>query len=336
MRTNRSPAEIVQIEEMIRTERTFINVFKYDWTKKVLDDLHYRLYGKIPRNFLVNISGLIGVPTGIFKSTLGLQLALQLDPFFTLKQRVAFSINQLLDKVKQYSEYNLCNKCYVQFMKDYKGTYELQDDTSNVQCNNCENVSDRLVLLTKLIFFLDEQTRTLKTGGIVRLQNLVDTCRQRQICFITCGVDQYEMSFSTYNLKRIQESHDDYLPEKRVRYGVFDDDRQIFYGYFQWDIIPLTDMFWSRFWNEYSKIKTDFQRIAISQQTQAQNYEEYAQEIIDSDDFLKCFKITKRGDKQMQSSLVKLLIEKMFPDLTINERMMILSEIKMILYDEEG
>jgi hypothetical protein len=319
---------------MLQNDRTFYRVFREDWTQKVMNNLHYLLYGKIPRNFLINIGGCIGSLTGIFKSTLGLQIALSLDPNFNLKQRVAFSINQLLDKVKAYTEYNLCNACFYKFSKDFKGTYEVYDESSH-KCDNCNNMSDRLVLLTKMIFFLDEQTRTLKIGGLVRLQNLVDTCRQRQICFITCGVDQYDMSFTTYHLKRIHESHDDYLPLKRVRFGVYDDARSIFYGYFQWDITPLTDSYWNKFWKEYSKFKTDFQRVAISQQTQAQNYEEYAQEIIDSDDFLKCFKITKKGDKIMQSSLVRNLIVKSFPDLTNEDRENILAEIKLILYEEE-
>lgn len=310
-------------------------MFQEDWTGKVMQDLHYKLYGKIPRNFLINIGGLVGSLTGIFKSTLGLQIALSLDPQFNLKQRVSFSINQLLDKVKKNTEYNLCNVCYYKFSKDFQGTYEVYDDFSKNKCDNCENMSDKLILLTKMIFFLDEQTKTLKVGGLTRLQNLVDTCRQRQICFITCGVEQYDMSFTTYNLKRVQESHDDYLPAKRVRFGVYDDARQIYYGYFQWDITPLTNPLWNSFWQEYSKMKTDFQRVAISQQTQAQNFEEYAQEIIDSDDFLKCFKVTKKGDKIMQSSIVRNLIFKRFPDLTADDRENILAEIKLILYEEE-
>jgi hypothetical protein len=334
MKVGRSDAEVIQITDLLRNDRTFVRVFREDWTQKVLDDLRGKLYGKIPRNFLINIGGLVGSVTGIFKSTLGLQIALTLDPLFNLKQRVAFSINELLDKVKNNSEYVLCNVCYYNFIRDYKGTYEDYDKTGE-KCENCDNMADKLILLTKLIFFLDEQTRTLKTGGIVRLQNLVDTCRQRQICFICCGVEQYDMSFTTYSFKRIQESNDDYLPKKRVRYGVYDDNRRIYYGYFQWDITPLTDPFWNSFWKEYSVMKTDFQRVAISQQTQSMNFEEYAEEIIDSEDFVKCFKITKKGDKILQSSLVKNLIVKRYPDITAEERSHILSEIKMMLYDDD-
>lgn len=335
MKTSRTPAEIEQIKITIQQSPTFYKVFTDNWTDNVLEDLRYRLYGKIPRNFLINISGLIGTPTGIFKSTMGLQIALALDPRFTLQQRVAFSINQLLDKVRNNTEYSLCNRCYYSFTKSYSGTFEVYPQKKESKCDNCDNVADNLVLLTKLVFFLDEQTKTLLRGGLIRLQNLVDTCRQRQICFITCGVEQYGLNFTTYSLKRVQESSDEYLPEKRVRYAVYDDERQIYYGYFQWDITPLSDPRWSLFWKEYSVMKTDFQRVAIAQQTQQANFEDYAQELVDSEEFQKCFKEFKNGTRSLDSGLVRNLVYKRFPDLTNQERDMIFAEIKMIIYGDD-
>jgi hypothetical protein len=335
MKTNRSRAEVVQIQAMLQQNISFYKVFQEDWTKIVLDDLNNRINGKIPRNFLVNIGGLIGTPTGIFKSTLGVQLAMHLDPLFNLQQRVGFSINQLLDKVRDNSEYYLCNKCHYEFERSYQGTYEVHPVESEERCNNCENMADKLILLTKMIFFLDEQTKTLKQGGLVRLQNLADTCRQRQISFITCGVEQYGMHFTTYQLQRIQESSDDYLPAKRVRFAVYDDSRDIYYGFFQWDITPLTDPTWHKVFVEYSKMKTNFQRVAIAQQTQAINFEEYAEEIINSEDFQKCFKLLKNGSKILQTALVRNVIYQKFPDYTAQDRENILSQIKMEIYQEQ-
>lgn len=320
---------------MLDENPTFYRVFQNDWTKNVMSDLSYKLNGKIPRNFVVNIGGLVGNKSGIFKSTLGLQIAMALDPFFTLQQRVSFSINNLLDKVRDNSEYFLCNKCYWDFKNNFYGSYEEQDKSSDQKCDNCDNVADKLILLCKMIFFLDEQTKTLKTGGIARLQNLVDTCRQRQICFISCGVDEYGMNFTTYNLKRLQESSDDLLPKKRVRYAVFDNERDIYYGFFQWDITPLTDVGWMHVFDEYSKMKTDFQRVAISQQIDSMNVEDYAQEVINSQDFMKCFKQLRDGRKVLQNSIVLSLIVKHFPNLTEREQKNILSEIRMELYDDD-
>jgi hypothetical protein len=333
LKVYRTRAENVQIQNLLQTSSTFYRVFNEDWTQTIIDDLRNRLYGKIPRNFLVNVGGLIGTPTGIFKSTLGLQLCLKLDPMFNLTQRVAFSVNQLLDKVRDNSEYFFCNNCYMEFKTNYKGTYEEHSvKNEDDKCSVCGDLlADKLILLTKMIFFLDEQTKSLKQGGIIRLQNLADTCRQRQICFVTCGVEQYGMHFTTYNLKRIQESDDSYLPLKRVRYAVYDDDREIYYGFFQWDITPLTDPAWKNIFDEYSKMKTDFQRVAIAQQTQAMNFEDYAQEIIDSPDFSKTFKMLKDGRKVMQTALVRSLIYQKYSDMTEMERNNILSQVKMIL-----
>jgi hypothetical protein len=336
LKTNRTRAEVVQIQAMLQQNSSFYKVFQEDWTQTVIDDLKNRLFGKIPRNFLVNISGLIGTPTGIFKSTVGLQLALKIDPFFNLNQRVGYSINQLLDKVRDNTEYSLCNKCLMDFKQSFNGTYEEHPIGRPEKCNNCDNIADRLILLTKMIFFLDEQTRTLKQGGLIRLQNLVDTCRQRQICFITCGVEQYGMHFTTYQLRRVQESSDDYLPLKRVRYAVYDDDRDLYYGYFQWDVTPLTDPKWKQFYDEYATMKMNFQRVAISQQTQAMNYEDYAQEIMSSDEFQKCFKPLKNGTNSLQTALVRNVIYQRYPDLTQQERENILSQIKMELYSEDS
>lgn len=330
MKVMRSETEEQQIRAMLYEKSSFKNVFKKNWTQIVMKDLRYRLYGKIPRNFLVNIGGGIGTPSGVFKSSLGLQIALTLDPLFNLKARVAFSVNDLLDKVSTNTEIYMTLAEFTRFAKNYKGTYEVYE--ADKEIFNTENeLCTRLILLTKQIFFLDEQTRSLKTGGLVRLQNLIDTCRQRQICFITCGVESYELTFATYDLLRVQESHDNYLPKKQVRYGVYDRKRDLYYGYFLWNIVPLTDVAWKRFWGEYSKMKTQFQRIAIQQQTSAMDYENYAEQVMELEDYEKCFKETKEGKKRFLASLCKALILKKYPDLTNQERDTILSEIKMKL-----
>lgn len=327
MKLLRTPAEKEQIRKLILENPTFINVFNKDWTKNVIDDLSYKLYGKIPRNFLINISGLIGTPTGIFKSTLGLQIALTLDNTFTLQNRVAFTINSLIDKVRDNSEFYMTDYQLYKFKDEYEGEYEihkLKKPIYNFQNELCNN----LVLLRKMIFFLDEQTKSLKTGSLVRLKNLIDTCRERQLCFITCGVDSYEMNFSTYDLQRIQESHDNYLPKKTVQYAVYDRERDIYYGYFKWNITPLTDLNWNNFWKKYSILKTEFQRNVMQQQINSMDYEDYAMEIIESEDFDKCFVETKTGERLLISLLRSLIIKK-FPDLTNQERDTILAEVRI-------
>ena len=336
MRLQRTRAEIEQIRHLLLSEETFHKVFQNDFTDDVLDDLRNRLFGKIPRNFVVNITGLIGLVTGCFKSSMGLQLAFYLDPSFSISQRVSFSVNELLDKIRKNTEFVFCNQCYFNFIKSYKYTYEVLESNDSEKCDNCDNVANKQILLTKLIFFLDEQTKTLKQGGLIRLMNIVDTARQRQICFICCGVEGFDLSFTTYTLKRIQETNDDYLPIKKVRYAVWDETRKIFYGFFRWNITPLTDAFWNKVWNEYSLMKTNFQRVALAQQTQQLNLEEYAEDIINSDDFLKCFKVTQTGKKVLQTGILRNLIYQKFSDFTEGERNMILNQIKMDLYSDKS
>lgn len=326
MKVLRTQAEKEQISKLFNDNYTFMNVFKKDFTNNVMNDLHYRMHGRIPRNFLINISGLIGTPTGIFKSTLGVQIALSLDKTFNLKTRVAFTINDLIEKIQDNTELKLTKIEYESFKKSYKGSYEVYQKYGDDY--------DYDVLLTKLIFFLDEQTRTLKTGSIIRLQNLVDTCRQRQICFITCGVDSYDFNFSTYDLLRVQETHDQYLPKKIVHYAVYDRARDIYYGYFKWNIWELTQQFWNNIFSEYSQLKTDFQRRVLSQQISTMDYDNYADEIMGLEEFSKCFSFNKDGSERFLSSLCKALIIKTYPDFTNQERDTILSEIKFKLADD--
>lgn len=329
MKVARTRTETEQIQALMLQHATFHKVFQNDFTQEVLNDLRNKLYGKIPRNWLLNITGLVGTPTGIFKSSMGLQLALELDPLFTVEHRVGFSINSLMDKVQENTEYSLCSKCFSDFKKSYIGTYETINEKKDKQCDNCDNLAEWSALLTKMVFFLDEQTKTLKTGGLVRLQNLMDTVRQRQICLITCGVDEYNMHFTTYHLQRVQESSDDYLPKKRVRYAVYDDKRDLYYGFFQWDIIPLSNLKWKDVWDKYSLIKQNFQRVAMAQQISSMAFEEYAQEIMESEDFPNCWRNTKRG-LVIDTPIAKNIIYKKYPDLTEAERNMILSELKLM------
>ncbi len=303
---------------------------RQDWTENVINDLKERLFGAIPRNFALNISGLIGTPTGIFKSSMGLQLALSLDSNFSLERNVGFSVNDLLDKIQKYTEFVFCYTCLQLFKQNYKGEFEIII-TSPQKCQDCGQTADSTALLKRQIYFLDEQTKSLKFGGLVRLQNIIDTNRQRQLCFITCGVKAYNMSFMTYELKRIQESNDDLLPMKRVMYAVYDPERDYYYGKFVWDITPLTNTKWNSVWSEYSKMKTKFQRTAVQQQIQAMDYGGYAELIMNNERFSQCFKELRDGRQILQSSLVKNLIIKQFPDMTEGERNTILAEIKLIL-----
>jgi hypothetical protein len=323
----RTEVEKDQIINLMRKDTTFRLIFTKNYTQFFLDDLHNRLYGKIPRNWVINITGLIGTPTGIFKSSMGLQIALSLDPSFNLKERVAFTINQLLDKIREFSEFSFCQEHLDKFKKFYEGSYDIMQPDENAKCRACKKKANSLILMRKLIFFLDELTHTLKIGDVMRLKNIIDACRERQLCFFTCGIPEYDLSFSTYSLQRVEESDDKFLPLKRVRYAVRDSEKKYYYGYFVWDVIPLTNPEWNDFWGEYSVYKTRFQRQAIAQQVGEFGMEKYAQKIRAMPEFEQCFYYTKKGIRKLHLGKLENLIVKFFPDFTHIQRKYIKNEI---------
>ena len=98
-------SEVADIRDKSGSSPTFYDyviVEKENVTGQILTELDTILNGKIPRNFVIMIKGGIGRQSGIFKSCLGHQLALKLDPTFTYEERVGFTINELTDKIKKY------------------------------------------------------------------------------------------------------------------------------------------------------------------------------------------------------------------------------------------
>ena len=92
--------------DLAKTNQSFYDVWKQklDITEYLFSELREIMYGRIPRNFVINIKGNIGRQTGIFKSSMGCQIALDLDPTFNVEERVGFTPNQLLDKIKMYAK----------------------------------------------------------------------------------------------------------------------------------------------------------------------------------------------------------------------------------------
>jgi len=262
------------------------SALKKDYTKPFLDDLYYRLYGKIPRNWVINIQGLIGTPTGIFKSALGLCIASALDPTFnedTVRERVAFTPNQLNELVKNFAE-------------------------------------------RKKVFLLDEFVHDLKIAAIYKLANIVEQCREMQLCFVFCGVPKQTYTFSSYVLERFDESDDSYLPKKRVRYLVRHPDQDRFRGFVVWDIPPLSEgSKWQRIWNAYMELKLRHQKNVTKTSITAFDFKRAAKNFIDKiQDYIV---ETKTGVKLLAGKLKNdIYVE--YADNTKEERNMIYNEIK--------
>jgi len=216
-----SPAEKDDIIDLLQAYPSLKKALKIDYTPHFIEELKYKLYGKIPRNWVVNIQGLIGTPTGVFKSALGLNIIRAVTPEFNasmVKKCVAFTPYQLSRLVRQNAK-------------------------------------------RKQVFMLDEYIHDLKLASVYQLQNIVEQCREIQLSFVFCGVPKETYTFSNYVLERLDESDDKYLPKKRVRYLVRKPDTDRFRGYIVWDIPPLKeDKEWTAIWKEYMKLKTRHQQ----------------------------------------------------------------------------
>jgi DNA polymerase III delta prime subunit len=277
-----TPVELAHIQEVMQRYPSLIRALKKDWTQIVRDDLHYRLHGRIPRNWVLNIRGLIGTPTGIFKTSMGLCFARELDPTFNVAERVAFTPADLNNKVKQFAD-------------------------------------------RKQIFFMDEQIHDLKESQMLKLQNTIESCREKQMCFILCGVPKEYKTFSTYLLERFDETTDEILPRKSVRYLVRNPETDEFRGVITKEIPvlnnqdgSLTD--WGVFWAEYMELKTAHQnKILHSDSLTGFDYEGKAKELLEEgyDQYLK---VTKSGVNRLDMSLLGMAARKKFADFTQQEK----------------
>lgn len=290
--------EMQDLHDLARANRSFYEVWKSkrDLTQSFINELMGILHGKIPRNFVINIKGNIGRLTGIFKTSLGSQLALLLDPSFNVKERVAFTPNELLDKIKQYAT-------------------------------------------RKQIFLLDEQVHDFKMSAEQSLANIIEACRERQLCFILCGVAEQHLTFSDYHLERMGESSDDHINatvkvngedaltgKKTVYYLVrkITENKRTYRGYIKWNIISLEDERWRKYWEEYMVLKRIHEQNAVEQSLTGFNFKKEAQRVIDSEAFRNCYDASGRLIKAKVANLVY----EMYPDRTKEEKRMIQVEIQ--------
>ena len=281
---NRS--EMQDVRDMAETNASFYrNILqrKTNYTNIIKEELLNILYGKIPRNFIINIKNGIGSPTGVFKSSMGLQLAMELDPTFNINERVAFTPNQLNDLIR----------------------------------NNAGR---------KQVFVLDERIHDLKVSADMRLANIAESCRERQLCIIMIGVSEKFLNISHYHFERFGESNDSYLPNKTVYYVVkkVSEGRKVYRGYITHNITPLSDPTWQTTWEQYMQLKAAHQEMVIQQKVSAFDFETKARELTDSDEFVaEC--VSSEGTPV--KGKIKNFIYKHFPDITNEERKMIYVEL---------
>lgn len=189
------------------------------------------------------------------------------------------------------------------------------------------------------IFMLDEVIHDFKMSSEQALANIINSCRERQLCFIVCGIPEYNLTFSDYQFQRIGESSDDllttkvkingeviYTGKKTVYYAVSKkiDFERVFMGLYIKDLVPLTDKRWARFWSEYMILKRKHQAQATARQlTGGFDFKNESQFILKSSRYThNCLE----GGVVIKSK-VKNLVRELYPDLTNEERSMIYTEV---------
>ena len=179
----------------------------------------------------------------------------------------------------------------------------------------------------KQVFLLDEQVHDLKQSSEKMMANIIESCRERQLCFILIGVPERYYTFSDYYLERLGESADKHLPRKTVYYTIHKilDEKKTYRGLFKWNITPLTDKKWKAAWKQYMVHKDLHQQQAIEQKLTGFNIELYADNIIKLPAFEEC--VTDDAITREKRGYLKTIIFKEYPDMTNDERAMIYHEV---------
>lgn len=276
-----------EIHSMAKMNSSFaeniIGQNRKDYTKVFMDEMDGIINAPFSKNFVINIMGGIGRQMGIFKSSLGLQLALKFYPDFDVEKQLALT----------YSDLNLLVK-------------------SNAKRD--------------MLFILDEQVRDLKHSQIMMLCNTIESCREKGLSFILIGVPEVMRTVSDWQLSRLGESSDEYLPKKTVYYslGKKIDNRKFYMGLFKWNITPLDNEKWKKLWEKYMKKKTIHQDKVIDGKVTGFPVAKYAKLILEKEGVSDKL-ITERGN--IKKPVLKLVINEEFPDITNKERQFIYTYI---------
>jgi len=170
----------------------------------------------------------------------------------------------------------------------------------------------------KQVFMMDEYIHDTKISVMNRLRNIMESCREMQLCFILCGIPEQFAGYSDYTFERLGESNDSFLPKKSVYFMVKKSSEIMFNrsyrGIFKWNITPLSDNKWSSIWKEYSEMKSNHQLNATNQTLSGLDVRELIESMSKSElDFAKGLK---------RKELLPFLKLK-FPDYTKEERDML-------------
>src|SRR4030043_187499 len=101
-------SEIDDIKSICKFNPSFYETIfssnKRNLTNGIFKEIEDIKNSKIARNFVLNVRGLVGSKSGVFKSAFSNQIALSLDPSFNVKERVSFTLDDIDGLIAQYGK----------------------------------------------------------------------------------------------------------------------------------------------------------------------------------------------------------------------------------------
>lgn len=276
------------------------NVFfkKIDKTDDFEQEIKDITYGVIPRNFLLNIRNGIGRRTGIFKSSLGIQFAIKIDPSFNVKERLGMTPNELNNKLKLYAD---SKQIFLQdeYVLDLKHSAENRLKQIAISCREKELTFILIGAMPRYYVESDYYLERLGESDDKYLKDKVKINVKGKIKTITTG-------------------------RKTVYYSLckYIDNIAYYSGYIKFNITPLTDKKWRDIFEEYMNFKEEHQQRALQQNLTGFDFKEESKKIKSSLEYKDCF----INDKLNRGKLKNLVYEKL-PDVTKEERSMVYNEL---------
>lgn len=277
---------------------TSIRKKRNDCTASFFREVDDITHGMIPRNFILNIRGGIGRKTGIFKSTLGIQMAMKIDPTFNVDERLGMTPNELNEKIKKYADKK---QVFVvdEYVIDMKQSAENRLRQIAVSCRERE-----------LTFILIGAMPRYYVESDYYLERLGESSDKYMNKKVFMNIDGKKEMFITGN-KTVYYSLCKYL-----------ENNSYYRGYIKFDITPLTDDVWRGEFEKYMNIKRIHQQKAIDQQLTGFDFKRESINVKNNIKYDLCF-----VNGKLSKPKLKNLIYELYPDITNQERNMIYVEM---------
>ena len=179
------------------------------------------------------------------------------------------------------------------------------------------------------VFVRDEISRTLRFRSQIEVEQLIETNREQQLCFILIGVPEDIVSSTHYALESVDWDENSEVNRFALKHTKTHKYRGAF-------LIALPKNKQHKFyteWNKYMKRKVSFQQKVRNRMVERFDPTEKAREFTQTENYKICFKLNTKGNIQLNKGKLQVELFKKYSSLTNEERRMISTEINL-LYEQ--